>query len=186
MEDAQIIALFQKRSHEAIRETQEQYGRLVRSIANNILGCIEDAQECENDTYLALWNNIPPEHPRSLMSYICKITKNLALMQVRHHAAQKRSAETMAIDELMEVLPGRSLENEILARELGRAISAFLKEQEQTGRILFVRRYWYGDPVSDIADDLHMSANAVSLRLHKLKKHLKQYLKQEGYVDEKA
>lgn len=186
MEDLQIISLYQQRSHDAIRETEARYGRLVRSIAKNILGNEEDAQECANDTYLAVWNSIPPQNPASFMSYICKIVKNQALMRIRHDTVKKRSAELVAIDELIEVLPGKSLEDEILARELGRHIAAFLEYMEKTDRIIFVRRYWYGDPVRDIADDLHMTANSVSIRLHKLRNRLKSYLEKEGLRDGKT
>lgn len=186
MEDKQIILLYQQRSHEAIRETETQYGHLIRSIAKNILGNEDDAQECANDTYLAVWNSIPPQNPVSFMSYICKIVKNLALMRVRHDTVKKRSAELVAIDELIEVLPGTSLEDEILAKELGKHITVFLERLGKTDRIVFVRRYWYGDPVRDIAVDLHMTANGVSIRLHKLRNRLKNYLEKEGLMDGKA
>lgn len=107
-------------------------------------------------------------------------------MRIRHDEAMKRSAEQVAIDELIEVLPGKSLEDEVLARELGKQISKFLDNVDSTDRIVFMRRYWYGDPVRDIADDLHMTANSVSIRLHKLRKRLRQYLEKEGLIDEKA
>lgn len=186
MEDIQIIALYQQRSHEALLATEARYGRLIQSIAKNILGNEEDAQECANDTYLAVWNSIPPQNPVSFMSYICKIVKNQALMRIRHDKTKKRSAEVVAIDELIEVLPGKSLEDEILAKELGKQIAKFLENMEKTDRIVFMRRYWYGDPVYDIANDLHMTANGVSMRLHKQRKKLKQYLEKEGLVDGEA
>ena len=56
MTDKEIIALYFKRSENAIEQTDEKYGRLCHSISINILNDTRDSEECVNDTYLTLWN----------------------------------------------------------------------------------------------------------------------------------
>ena len=60
MEDQGILALFFKRSEQAIEETDKKYGRYCYSIAYNILSNREDSEESVSDTYLAAWRAIPP------------------------------------------------------------------------------------------------------------------------------
>lgn len=184
MEDERIIALYLQRSQSAVQETADQYSRLIRNIAVNVLDNEEDAKECENDTYMALWNSIPPQHPDNLMSYICRIAKNLSLTRFRDSRRKKRSAETVALDELEEILPGRSLEDEVSARALGQAIDAFLSSVSQRERVIFISRYWYGDSVKQIAQELGITGNAVSICLHRTRKALQNDLKKEGFYNE--
>lgn len=186
LNEQRIIALYESRDQKAVEETKNIYGRLIRSIITNVVGNGEDVGECENDTYMALWNSIPPQHPQSLSAYISRIAKNIAINCLRDSKRQKRSAEQVALEELENVLPGKALEEEFAARELGRALDRFLDECSQTDRVVFVSRYWYGVSVSDIAGKLGMSRNAVSSRLHRLRRSLKQYLKKEGFINEKA
>ena len=63
MQDNEIIELFWQRSEEALRETEQKYGRYCLSIAMGILGDLEDAEEVVNDVLLKTWNNIPPQRP---------------------------------------------------------------------------------------------------------------------------
>jgi RNA polymerase sigma-70 factor (ECF subfamily) len=74
------------------------------------------------------------------------------------------------------------LEEQVSVRELGRAINSYLKEVDQLSRVAFVYRYYYGDSVKEIARILGVRENVVSLRLSRLKKHLRSYLMEEGYA----
>ena len=76
------------------------------------------------------------------------------------------------------------MEQMIDARELGRTIDRFLGTQSKISRYIFVRRYWYGDSVGVIANELDMKENAVSVRLNRMRTSLKAYLKKEGYFYE--
>ena len=69
MDDEQIIELYWNRKEKAIEETSRKYSRLCRTIAMNILGNLPDAEECENDTYLALWNAIPSTRPNLFLPF---------------------------------------------------------------------------------------------------------------------
>ena len=77
----------------AISETDNKYGRLCRSLAFAILKNCEDMEECLNDTYLSVWNDIPPTRPNNFMAYICKIVRNLSLKRVDYNKAMKRNED---------------------------------------------------------------------------------------------
>ncbi|MBQ9923477.1 MAG: hypothetical protein IJO66_02570 [Clostridia bacterium] len=56
-----------------------KYGRAVRAVVFNILGNPQDAEECQSDTYLQVWNSIPPARPDHLGAYVCRIARNVSL-----------------------------------------------------------------------------------------------------------
>ena len=182
MEDIQIIELFFERSEQAIVELSAKYGAVCRRVADNILNDRLDAEECVNDAYLGVWNTIPPERPDPLVSYVCRIVRNLALKKYHGNTAQKRnSTYDVALDEIAECIPSRSsVEDEVEAGEVARMIDRFLETLERPDRILFVRRYWHADSIEELAALFQRSRHYVSVRLSRIRKALGQYLKKEG------
>lgn len=182
MEDQKIIELFFARSELAIQALAAKYEKLLHKISFHILQDNEDVSECLNDTYLGIWNAIPPARPNPLSAYVCKIVRNLSLKKYRANTAAKRDASMeVSLEELEPYILTPSAEEEWNAQELGRMINHFLQTLEQENRVLFVRRYWFADSVSDIAADMHISDNLASVRLKRIRKRLKHYLEQEGY-----
>ena len=182
MEDKRIFQLLWQRAEHAIEAMTKHYGPRLYRTAMNILGRHEDAEESVNDTYLAVWNAIPPETPEPLAGYVYKTGRNLALKRLRHDTAQKRRRDyDLSLEELEGCLAGASLQDEIDARLLGRAIDRFLDTLPAQSRILFLRRYWFGDSVKDIAKDQGMSQNAVSVSLSRTREKLRSYLMKEGF-----
>lgn len=182
MEDRQIVKLLFARAETAISELSARFGKQLQRIAYNILGNQADAEECTNDTYLALWNAIPPVSPDPLAPYVYRTGRNTALKRLRRDTAQKRDSRyDVSLEELNGCLPGENMEQMIDARELGRAIDRFLTSKPRESRYIFIRRYWYGDSVGDIARELKVQENAVSVRLNRMRNSLKAYLKKEGY-----
>ena len=184
LEDSRIIALFFERSEQAIEELDKKYGAAVRRTAFNILGSRQDAEECANDTWLGAWNSIPPQKPDPLVSYVCRIARNLAISRLRREtAARRNNGIDLILEELEEVLPSREdVEAEYEAKELAEAINRFLSALEYDDRYIFIRRYWYADAVRDIATEMHTRENRISVRLFRLRKNLKSFLKKEGLI----
>lgn len=184
MDDSQILALFYARSEQALVELNRKYGAAVTKTAANILSDRQDAEECVNDALLAVWNRIPPEQPEPLASYVCAIARNLALKRYHANTAQKRNGGCgLALDELAECLPAaESTEAAVAEKELSAAISRFLDTLCYFDRFCFVRRYWYADPLSDLAAETHRSSHFISVRLSRTRKKLKRYLKEEGLL----
>ena len=184
MEDARIIDLFYERSEQAVSELDRKYGAAVRKTAANILRDREDAEECVNDTYLGVWNSVPPHRPEPLGSYVCRIARNIAVSRLRANTAARRSGGVeLVLDELAECIPASvDLEGELEARELLAAIERFLSTLSYDDRFLFVRRYWYADSVKEIAAAVHSRENRVAARLFRLREKLQKFLMKEGLL----
>lgn len=182
MEDNRIIELFYARSEQAIAELSNKYGAVCRRIARNILNSEHDSEECVNDGWLAVWNTVPPQRPDPLLTYVCRIVRNLATARLRYNTAQKRhSPYDVALDELGDCFPSADDPAKALeAAEVSRAIDRFLAGLPQRDRVMFVRRYWYGDPPAAVARHFGVTAHYVSVRLSRLRERLKQHLIEEG------
>ena len=184
MTDKEIIALYFKRSENAIEQTDEKYGRLCHSISINILNDTRDSEECVNDTYLTLWNKIPPKEPNPFKAYICRIIKNLSLKKYEfNHAKKRNSAYETSLDELAEcVSDGTEASDSVEFEELRTAINTFLSELKKKKRILFLRRYWFLQPVKEIAKDYGITEKTASMRLARLREKLQQYLQEKELI----
>ena len=184
MEDSAIIALFYERSEQALEELNRKYGAAVRRTAARILPSRQDVEECVNDTWLGVWNSIPPQKPDPLAAYVCRIARNLAVNRYHANKARRRNGDyDLALDELEECIPsGMSVETELEAKELTEAINRFLDGLNPEDRFLFVRRYWYADSVNELAALTHSRAGRVSVRLFRIREKLRLSLTKEGLL----
>ena len=178
-----ILELLWQRSEQAISALARQFGSRLYGMAKNILSSHQDAEECVNDTYWAIWNVIPPKRPEPLAPFVYRTGRNIALNRLRANTALKRSAYEMSLDELSGCIAGPDLWETVDARELGRQINAFLSTVSRENRVIFLRRYWFGDSVKDIAADLQLTENTVSVRLNRLRDKLRSHLSQEGFYE---
>lgn len=185
MEDQNIIKLLWQRAESAIEALSKKFGKRLMSIAMNILGVHQDAEESVNDTYLAVWNTIPPKKPDSLAGYVYATGRNISLDRLKYNTAEKRDNRyDISIDELANCIPAPALAETVEARELGLAINRFLGTIHADNRSLFLRRYWFGDSIQEIAKDFGIRENAASVRLGRIRMQLREHLIKEGYVDE--
>ncbi len=184
LEDSKIIALFNERSQNAITELSEKYGKLCLRIAKNILANDEDATECLNDTLLAVWNAIPPESPDPLCAFVAAVARNQALKKYNSSRALRRNSSLdISLDELENLFAADSSpENELFKKELAAGINRFLAEQKADNRVFFIRRYFFGDSVKDIAELSGTSPHFVAVRLQRTREALKKYLEKEGLI----
>ena len=184
MEDKRIVDLYWMRSESAISETDKKYGKYCRYIAERILESDEDAREVQNDTYLQVWNTVPPERPNSLRAYLGVICRNLSLNRYEASHAQKRGGEvSLALDELSECIADREEQNDVNER-LCELLDNFLATLPKRTRRVFLRRYWYASSISEIAKDYGMSENNVTVMLHRTRKALADILQKEGFLNE--
>ncbi len=184
MEDADILKLYQSRNEQAIAETKTKYGKLLYSIAYNILHNREDSEECENDTYLGAWNAIPPEHPNNFSSYLAKLIRNISISKLRANNADKRGGgeAALSLHELDECL---SAPPEIGAAQLAELLDRFLHALSKQERMVFVCRYWRCDAVNDIAKRFGFGESKVKMMLSRTRDKLREFLEKEGYWNDK-
>ena len=183
MDDSEIIKLFWERSEDAIKVTDVKYGRLCRYIASNILSNKQDEEECINDTYLGVWNAIPPKRPRVFSSFIGKITRNLALKKLEYISAEKRNPNAVcSLSELEECVSGNDpIESEFESKRFEKAISEFLWNQDKDKRLIFIRRYWHFESIVTISKMTGFSESKVTSMLYQTRQKLRLYLEREGF-----
>lgn len=182
MDDKQIIELYFERNEQAIKETETKYGAFCHRIAMNILGIHEDAEECVNDTYYSVWKQIPPTVPEVFKVYLGRITRNLSISRFRAMRAKKRySSMEIMLSELNDCVPSSSnVEQTIEVMQLSDYISEWLDSLPEEDCALFVRRYWFGDEVQELAKKCGITAAQMAQRMLRLRKSLKAALEQKG------
>lgn len=185
MDDKAIIELYFSRSESAISETADKYGSYCYSIAYNILTNNEDAEESVSDTYMAAWNAMPPRRPSILATFLGKITRHLSIDRWRSRNAYKRGGGEMvlALEELGDCISGGETPEKVYARkQLAALFNRFLESLPETERSVFLCRYWYLDPVTDIAEHFAFTESKVKSMLHRTRGKLRKELEKEGYV----
>lgn len=178
IDDEKIIEMFFKRSEQGIRELNNKYGKICHNLSYNIVSNQQDAEECVNDAYLGAWNAIPPAQPNPLLTYLCKIVRNISLkIYYKKEAAKRNSHYTIAMEEIEACIADpNTVEVEIEARELARIIESFLDTLTVENRVIFMRRYWFSDSCKDIAEFVGLTEKNISVRLTRIRQKMKEYL----------
>lgn len=185
MDDQYILGLYLDRSENAIRETSAKYGAYCFSIANNILASHEDAEECVNDAYLAAWNSIPPHRPAKLSTYLGRLVRNISINCWKSRNAQKRGGSewTVALEELRPFEDrSQDLEAELSYQETAASFNRFLKTLPKTERDIFLRRYWFLDPIGDIAESFGFTQSKVASMLLRTRQKLRKHFEKENIL----
>ncbi len=184
MEDVKIIELYFERNEDAILYTSEKYGRRLFNISKGIVQDNETAEECENDTYSAAWNCIPPKEPKEhFFAFLAKIIRNISINFCRKQHTLKRSAYICELSsEMEECIPAPdNCQCRIDDIAFAEAINGFLSTLSSEKRSMFLRRYWYLDSVSDIAENFGFTESKVKSSLYRIREELRKYLIKEGY-----
>ena len=187
MEDAMIVELFWKRDECALEAVSAKYDAYCRAIAYNILGNEQDADESVNDTWMHAWSSMPPHRPENLKAFLGKLTRCICLNRWRGTCSQKRGGGQieLAYEELSEcITDGKQADEALQAKELVCVIERFLENLPKTERMLFVRRYWYFDPIAELARSFGFGESKVKMTLLRLRRKLRQTLIKEGVLDE--
>ena len=185
MEDAQIVSLYWDRDESAIRETETKYGRYLTKIACNILNDVEDSRESVNDTYLAAWDSMPPHRPGILSAYLAKLTRRISIDRFRYRTRDKRmgSEYALSLEELGDcVCGGDTTQEAVNEKLLADAIGIYLRLLPENARTAFVGRYYFLDPLKEVAAYRGMSESKAKSLLYRTRVGLKEYLRKEGYL----
>ncbi len=182
MTDEAIIEMYFDRNEEAIKRSDEKYGRYCLAVAANILSDRLDSEECVNDTWLRAWNSIPPERPDYLKLFFAKITRNLAICRYRTASAKKRGGGeiTAVLDELCECIGGDT-ETAVDMHMLSASVNSFLGDLEIRERTIFLRRYFFSEDTEVIAVKYGLKRSNVHKILSRTRKKLREHLEKEGF-----
>ena len=180
MEDHQIVDLYWSRSEQAIAQSQLKYGRMLQSVSYSLLHSHEDAEECVSDTYIAAWNRMPEERPQYLGAFLSKIVRHISISRFRSAHRQKRGGMDNLVEELTECIPDRNtVQEEYENGRLAEALNGFLHEMEEQRRAVFLRRYFYGQSIEQIAAETGIKAGSVKSMLFRSREALRSVLEKE-------
>ena len=183
LSDEEIIALYFDRDEKAITETERKYKSYLLKIAYNVLHSEQDSEECVNDTYLRVWNTIPPNRPKLFRAFLAKITRNLAFDKYENENRKKRipHGSLLSFDEIRDFIPDSSTpEAELEAKEISKVINAYLKSTSDKNLYIFVSRYFFAMPILSIAERLGCSEATVHKRIKAIKSELRKRFESEG------
>ena len=183
LSDEEIIELYWTRKENAIDETDKKYGQLLFKIAYNILNDRLDSEECQSDTYLSVWNTVPPTRPTVFCAFISSIARRIAINKYKEATRKKRipSQLTISMEDLKESLHSDlSVEEEYSADELGKLINNYVWSLNKRQRCIFVGRFYMAEPIEELAKTLHIAVPTVYREIKKIKQGLKEYLIKNG------
>ena len=180
LQESQIIELYKNRDESAISECSAKYGTLLRKISYGVLNNTEDSDECVNEAYLKAWDSIPPQEPSNLTAYLGRIVRNISINRLQAASAKKRGGDFL-LTELTDCIPSsESVESTIDNSELSQVIARWLKSLDREDRVMFMRRYWFGESLDKLAKEYSTSANKLAGRMFRLRAKLKETLEKEG------
>lgn len=183
MTDEEIVNLYLQRDEAAVRETARKYGVRLRGLARRIVADAQTAEECENDTYHETWNSIPPHEPNQyFFAFLARITRHVSLNRCRANDRLKRKAWVSELGaELEQCIAAPDDEtcriDDLILRD---TLNRFLAGLDVRKRNLFLRRYWFCDSVSDLANRFGTSQSNVRTTLYRLRGQLRKHLEKEG------
>ena len=185
MSDGEIMDLYFARDERAIKETDAKYRTRLLYLARNIVHDAQDAEEALNDTYVRVWNSIPPARPDSLEAFVLSIMRRTAINRYKAARRQKRvPAELVSsLSDLDDMLSdGDSFHTEQQARALGETLTEFTNALSDRRSYIFMSRYYLSRPIDEIAEKLGCSRSTVNKEIAAIKQELRQLLESEGYL----
>lgn len=185
MDDQSIVELYLQRDENAIKESRNKYEAYCYRIAINILSVAEDVEECINDTWISVWNRIPPVIPKSLKAFLGKLVRDISLSRYRAvHAKKRYNGMELILDELAECIPsGQDIQKSLEQKELSETVNGWLDSLPQEDRVLFVKRYYYGETVKQLSEMQSCTENQMAQKMMKLRNKLKAHLLSGGVLE---
>lgn len=184
MKDERIVEMFWERDENAIRETEKKYGNFCHYLAENYLSSREDREECINDTMLALWNNIPPEKPKSFFAYLSGIIRKISLERSRSNNAWKRGGQVQFVsDEILMMLDdGSNLAADYESKRAGDVLNKLLESSGEKERTIFIMRFWFDESYANICARVGVTEGKAKMTVSRMRKKLKEMLTEEGII----
>ena len=166
-----------------IEQLIKDYKTYIYTIAkNNSKGFLknEDIEEIVSDTFLTIWHNKNKiEKNKMLKNYISAVTKNLVLKKFREKQSsnlnislndENLSSEYNDIEYVYE--------NSLIEKTINEELKNFTKLEYQ----IFTKYYYFSKSIKEIASEMNISESLVKVKLHRVRKKLKERLKSKGII----
>lgn len=156
-----------------------KYAKTVYCLAHNILSQShnkEDIEECVADVFLDAWIKIADfnEDRANFRTWLLILTRYRALSYRR-----KRRLNNVVNIEDFDPRDDANLEQQILLREDQEQVMQIINSFSDTDRQIFIRRFFFGEKINDLAEVFNLSRSAIDNRLLRGRKAIKEVLNYE-------
>ncbi|MGL4570434.1 MAG: sigma-70 family RNA polymerase sigma factor [Clostridium sp.] len=154
------------------------YSNLIFKVAFNVLNSRELSEECINDVFLKVWNNIERfnKEDDKFKNWICTITKYTAIDMLR---SEKKHSNNLNIED-DSISASREIERDIQNDNDLEIIKKEINSMDIKDREIFIRKFYYGEKIKDISKALDITENAVNLRILRGRKRLSEKVGERG------
>lgn len=177
--DAQIVEKIKRRDVAGYEYILDKYSKQIYYLAYNILhiSCAkEDIEECVSDVFLEAWTGVDRYDAQkgAFRTWLFILTKYKAL-------AYKRRLDKPATINLEDVEPvdAEDVEKRLISRQAQEQVIEIIDGFNATDRELFIRRYFYGEKINDLAKALNLTRAAIDNRLLRGRKLIREVLSYE-------
>ena len=128
---------------------------------------------------------MPIHRPSCLSAFLGKLTRRAACNRLETLRAEKRGGGELplVLEELADCVPAAAdPAQDVEDAELAREVNRFLRRLPERACNVFLRRYWYAEPLADIAARYGMSEGAVKASLFRTRQKLRDHLEKEGLL----
>lgn len=138
----------------------------------NLSGMPEEIEECMDDVFLDVWNNIDrfDESKGSFRNWITAIARFRSIDYLRRYS-RRRSEEDIA--EYENKLANDNM-LEIINEDISDSTEKLLGGLSDEDRDIILRYYWDDENVEKIADDYGVSSSSIYSRMSRARRRLKQ------------
>lgn len=181
MDEQKALRELKRRNEKALIWFIDRYGAYVNTIIYHIIGSSmpgADIEEISSDVFFTLWRNAGKISHGKAKAYLGSVARNKAKEHLR-----KAGMELPLEDDLI-LISGEDPEKTIQERELARFLRKAVLSMQHPEREIFIRYYYYYQPVSLIAGEMHINLSTVKTKLHRGRKRLKEILSEGGYTIE--
>lgn len=165
-----FISGLRKKEESAIEFAIELYLPVVKSSVNKVLYSIgnkESIEECINDVFLSVWNNIEKFSGNDSLDFkkwIYKISKFKAIDYYRKLCKNKE----VTLEE-WEQQTGISAEDEFVAMQDRNQLIKLINKLDSIDKTIFIMKFFWGAKSSEIAEKLGITTSAVDNRIYRSK-----------------
>ncbi len=179
MKEQEIVDLLLARDEAGMDALLRHYGPLLRYVIAPILPNTQDQEDCLSEISMRVWERIALYDPArgNWTAWLTALGRNAAL---NFRRGQNPAFQAEEIPENAPS-PGPTPEEEVLVRERRAAVARAVKRLSPKEQTLFYRKYYYQQPVAQIASELSLTERAVEGKLYRIRIKLRKTLGGEGY-----
>lgn len=164
---------------EALMERYTPYvSKVVWNILRNALPSA-DGEEVVSDVFLTAWRRAEDLRPGSVKAWLAAVARNRAKSRLR-----KTGREMPLEEDLLEIPGPDDPPNDLEQAEERRLVRQAVDALPGQDREIFLRHYYYGQTVQEIAEQMDINGSTVKTRLYRGRTKLKQTLTGEGHLHE--